>query len=122
MHTLEFWPEEGQRASVKEELKALPAMAEYAFVLNDSPDDDDARFATVKSREDLLRSLTPLTRSRVSVLALADVAQDHAPAPEVRTRSSRRASKRQRPPTPVAPKGRKCGPPSRKAWCCVAPS
>lgn len=108
--------------SKREELK-VPAMAEYAFVLNDSPDDDDARFATVKSREDLLRSLTPLTRSRVSVLALADVAQDHAPAPELCTRNSRRASKRQRPSTPVAPKGRKwCGPPSRKAWCCVATS
>ena len=100
-----------------------PAASEFAFVFNDSPEGDDARFATVKSREDFLASLTPLTRSRVSVLALADdAAEDRAPPPELRARGSRRrASKRQRPPTPVSPKGRKCGAPSRKAWCCVAP-
>ena len=100
-----------------------PAASEFAFVFNDSPEGDYARFATVKSREDFLASLTPLTRSRVSVLALADdAAEDRAPPPELRARGSRRrASKRQRPPTPVSPKGRKCGAPSRKAWCCVAP-
>ena len=138
MRTLEFWPFDGGKAARlstkrledKEHAMAefgsrdeAPAASEFAFVFNDSPEGDDARFATVKSREDFLASLTPLTRSRVSVLALADdAAEDRAPPPELRARGSRRrASKRQRPPTPVSPKGRKCGAPSRKAWCCVAP-